>query len=46
LTNAQKKSEAFEIEQTPFHKRLPIIWAEVLNILKGVVPSMSSPNEQ
>lgn len=38
LANAQKESEAFETEQTPFRKRLPIIWVEVLNILKGVVP--------
>ncbi|MGH1438441.1 MAG: permease, partial [Lewinella sp.] len=38
LANAQKESEAFEAEQTPFRQRLPIIWAEVLNILKGVIP--------
>ncbi|WP_020534541.1 permease [Lewinella cohaerens] len=38
LANAQKESEAFEAEQTPFRQRLPIIWAEVLNILRGVIP--------
>jgi uncharacterized membrane protein YraQ (UPF0718 family) len=38
LENAQQESEAFEAEQTPFRKRLPIIWAEVLKILKGVIP--------
>ena len=38
LANAQKESEIFEAEKTPFRQRLPIIWAEVLNILKGVVP--------
>lgn len=38
LTNAQKESEAFEAEKTPFRQRLPIIWSEALSILKGVVP--------
>ncbi|HFA48316.1 MAG TPA: permease [Bacteroidetes bacterium] len=38
LANAQKEEEAFIAEKTPFKKRLPVIWAEVLNILKGVVP--------
>ncbi len=37
LAKAQKESEAFEMEQTPFLQRLPIIWAEVMKILKGVV---------
>lgn len=38
LANAQQESEAFEAEKTPFLQRLPIIWAEVLNILKGIIP--------
>ncbi|WP_020569797.1 permease [Neolewinella persica] len=38
LANSQKESEAFEVEQTPLFQRLPIIWAEVLKILKGVIP--------
>lgn len=37
LAKAQKESEAFEMEQTPFLQRLPIIWAEVMKILKGVL---------
>lgn len=37
LANAQQESETFKAEQTPFLQRLPIIWAEVLGILKGVV---------
>ena len=38
LANAQQESEAFEAEKTPFLQRLPIIWAEVLSILKGIIP--------
>ena len=38
LAAAEKEEEAFVAEKTPFLKRLPIIWDEVLNILKGVVP--------
>jgi len=38
LANAQKESEVFKAEHTPFKERLPIIWAEVINILKGVLP--------
>lgn len=38
LSTAQKESEAFEAEQTSLADRMPIIWAEVINILKGVVP--------
>lgn len=38
LVNAEKESETFEAEKTPFIDRLPVIWAEVKNILKGVVP--------
>ena len=38
LANAEQESEAFQVEKTPFKERLPIIWAEVAKILKGVVP--------
>lgn len=38
LENSKKESKVFEIEQTPFRERLPVIWAEAFNILKGVVP--------
>lgn len=38
LANAQKENDVFETEQTPFRQRLPIIWEEVLKILKGVAP--------
>ncbi|KAA3606412.1 MAG: permease [Calditrichaeota bacterium] len=38
LENAQREQDAFQEEKQPFSKRLPIIWNEVLNILKGVVP--------
>ena len=38
LKKAQKESEAFKTEQTPFLQRLPIIWNEVWKILKGVLP--------
>lgn len=38
LETAQREEDVFEAEKTPFIKRLPIIWEEVLNILKGVIP--------
>ena len=38
LENAQREQDAFVAEKQSFKERLPIIWAEVLNILKGVVP--------
>jgi len=38
LANAERESESFQAEKTPFAERLPIIWKEVLQILKGVVP--------
>jgi uncharacterized membrane protein YraQ (UPF0718 family) len=38
LVNAEKESEAFQEGRTPFIERLPIIWVEVVKILKGVVP--------
>ena len=38
LASAEREEEVFVAEKTPFINRLPIIWDEVLNILKGVVP--------
>ena len=38
LENAQKEQDAFIAEKQTFKERLPIIWAEVLTILKGVLP--------
>lgn len=38
LQNAQSEEDIFEAEKTPFPKRLKIIWDEVKNILKGVLP--------
>lgn len=38
LANAEREGDAFAAEKTPFKERLPIIWNEVVNILKGVVP--------
>jgi len=38
LANAQKEQDVFISEKQTFKQRLPIIWDEVLNILKGVVP--------
>ena len=38
LENAQKEQDVFVAEKQTLKQRLPIIWAEVLNILKGVIP--------
>jgi len=38
LENAEKEQEAFIAEKQTFSQRLPIIWDEVLGILKGIVP--------
>jgi uncharacterized membrane protein YraQ (UPF0718 family) len=38
LDNAQKEQDAFIAEKQTFKQRLPIIWDEVLTILKGVIP--------
>jgi uncharacterized membrane protein YraQ (UPF0718 family) len=38
LANAEREEKAFAKENTPLKERLPIIWNEVVNILKGVVP--------
>ncbi len=38
LANAEKEQEKFVAEKQTFAQRLPIIWSEVLKILKGVLP--------
>ena len=38
LENAEKEQEKFVAEKQSFSQRLPIIWNEVLKILKGVLP--------
>ena len=38
LANAQREQDAFISEKQTFRQRLPIIWDEVIKILKGVVP--------
>ena len=38
LANAQRDQNIFLAEKQTFKKRLPIIWAEVLKILKGIIP--------
>ncbi|WP_166961817.1 permease [Yeosuana marina] len=38
LETAQREEDIFKAEKTPFLKRLPIIWTEVKDILKGVLP--------
>ena len=38
LANAQIEQDAFQEQRQNFSQRLPVIWAEVLLILKGVIP--------
>jgi len=38
LLNAEKEQEKYKAEKLKFNQRLPIIWSEVLDILKGVLP--------
>jgi uncharacterized membrane protein YraQ (UPF0718 family) len=38
LANAQREQDKFEDEKQTFKQRLPIIWTEVVKILKGIVP--------
>jgi uncharacterized protein len=38
LANAEKEQNKFVAEKQRFRQRLPVIWDEVLNILKGVLP--------
>ena len=38
LANSQKETEAFELEGTTFKDKIPSIWNETKNILKGILP--------
>jgi uncharacterized membrane protein YraQ (UPF0718 family) len=38
LADAQREQDIFQAEKQSFKQRLPIIWAEVVKILKGVIP--------
>ncbi len=38
LANAQREQDIFQLEHQTFKQRLPVIWNEVITILKGVVP--------
>jgi uncharacterized protein len=38
LANAQREQDIFKAEKQSLKQRLPIIWAEVLFILKGIIP--------
>ena len=38
LANAQREQEQFIAEKQTLIQRLPIIWNEVINILKGIIP--------
>lgn len=38
LANAQKEQDKFEAEKLSLRQRLPLIWYEAANILKGVIP--------
>ncbi|MGA9589919.1 MAG: permease [Salegentibacter sp.] len=42
LETAQKEQDAFIAEKQTLNQRLPVIWKEVLNILKGIVPYVLS----
>jgi len=38
LTNAQREQDIFQQEKQNFKQRLPIIWKEAMNIIKGIIP--------
>ncbi|WP_308993876.1 permease [Mariniflexile litorale] len=38
LVNAQRDQDLFQAENQTFKQRLPIIWVEVVKILKGIIP--------
>jgi hypothetical protein len=38
LANAQREQDVFQAEKQTFKQRLPIIWAEVRQIIKGIIP--------
>ena len=40
LENAQKEQAIFVVQKQPLLQRLPIIWAEVITILKGIIQNL------
>lgn len=38
LASAQREQDIFQLEKQTLKQRLPIIWAEVMKILKGIIP--------
>ena len=38
LASAQREQDIFQAEKQTLKQRLPIIWAEVIKILKGIIP--------
>jgi len=38
LSEAQREQDIFQEEKQSFTERLPVIWAEVIKIIKGVIP--------
>ncbi len=38
LANAQREQDKFRAEKQTFTERLPVIWREVIKILKGIIP--------
>lgn len=38
LAHAQRDQDVFQAEKQTFKQRLPIIWAEVVKIIKGIIP--------
>ncbi len=38
LENAQREQDIFQVKKQTLKQRLPIIWAEVMKILKGIIP--------
>ena len=38
LAKAQRDQDVFQAEKQPFKQRLPIIWDEVVKIIKGIIP--------
>lgn len=38
LANAQRDQDIFQAEKQSFRQRLPVIWKEASNILKGIIP--------
>jgi uncharacterized membrane protein YraQ (UPF0718 family) len=38
LANAEKEQNIFQTEKQTLKRRIPVIWSEVISILKGIVP--------